>query len=76
MVPTETKKSSSFLVSILFGLLAIILMMGSVNKIILVGILGKDPKICVMPDGSTIASFSVATSERWKDKSADKNATE
>jgi len=43
-------------------------MAGSVNKVILVGNLGKDPEIRFMPDGLKVASFSVATSETWKDK--------
>ena len=51
--------------------------MSSVNKVILVGNLGQDPEIRVMPDGSKMSSFSVATSERWKDKSGeDKSITE
>ncbi len=45
--------------------------MGSVNKVILVGNLGQDPEIRIMPDGSKIVSFSVATSERWKDKTGE-----
>ncbi|WP_319498033.1 single-stranded DNA-binding protein [uncultured Cohaesibacter sp.] len=44
-------------------------MAGSVNKVILVGNLGADPEIRTAQDGRTIASFSVATSESWKDKS-------
>lgn len=44
-------------------------MAGSVNKVILVGNLGKDPEIRNTQDGREIASFSVATSESWKDKS-------
>ncbi len=44
-------------------------MAGSVNKVILVGNLGKDPEMRFMPDGTKIASFSIATSESWKDKS-------
>ncbi|PPE03532.1 single-stranded DNA-binding protein [Holospora curviuscula] len=49
----------------------------SVNKIILVGNLGQDPEIRLMPDGSKIANFSVATSERWKDKNGEiKSVTE
>ena len=43
-------------------------MAGSINKVILVGNLGKDPEIRTAQDGSKIASFSVATSEVWKDK--------
>jgi single-strand DNA-binding protein len=43
-------------------------MAGSVNKVILVGNLGKDPEIRFMQDGGKVASFSIATSESWKDK--------
>ena len=43
-------------------------MAGSVNKVILVGNVGKDPEIRMMQDGSKLASFSVATSEFRKDK--------
>jgi single-strand DNA-binding protein len=43
-------------------------MAGSINKVILVGNLGKDPEVRSMQDGSKVASFSLATSEYWKDK--------
>ncbi|MGB9153148.1 MAG: single-stranded DNA-binding protein, partial [Alphaproteobacteria bacterium] len=43
-------------------------MAGSVNKVILVGNLGKDPEIRAFQNGGRIASFSIATSENWKDK--------
>lgn len=43
-------------------------MAGSVNKVILIGNLGKDPDIRSSQTGSRIASFSMATSESWKDK--------
>ena len=43
-------------------------MVGSVNKVILLGNLGKDPEIRTMNSGSKVASFSLATSKRWKDK--------
>ena len=43
-------------------------MAGSVNKVILVGNLGKDPEIRRTQDGRPIASFSIATSENWRDK--------
>jgi len=39
-----------------------------VNKVILVGNLGKDPDIRYTPGGAAVASFSVATTESWKDK--------
>ena len=40
----------------------------SINKVILVGNLGKDPEIRSTQDGREIANFSLATSESWKDK--------
>lgn len=40
----------------------------SVNKVILVGNLGKDPESRNMPSGSLIVNLTVATSEKWKDK--------
>ncbi len=43
-------------------------MAGSVNKVILIGNLGKDPEIRQTQDGRRIANFNVATSESWKDK--------
>lgn len=45
-------------------------MAGSVNKVILVGNLGKDPEVRSMQSGDRVASFPVATSERWKDKAS------
>jgi len=44
-------------------------MAGSVNKVIIVGNLGKDPEIRTFQNGGRVAAFSVATSERWTDKS-------
>ena len=43
-------------------------MSGSVNKVILVGNLGKDPKISRLNSGDQVVSFSLATSETWRDK--------
>ena len=43
-------------------------MAGSVNKVILVGNLGRDPEIRRTQDGRPIANLSVATSESWRDK--------
>ncbi|MFA6279196.1 MAG: single-stranded DNA-binding protein [Bdellovibrionales bacterium] len=43
-------------------------MAGSVNKVILVGNLGKDPEVRAFQNGGRKASFSIATSESWKDK--------
>ncbi len=45
-------------------------MAGSVNKVILVGNLGKDPESRSFQNGGKVVSFSVATSESWKDKSS------
>ncbi len=39
-----------------------------VNKVILVGNLGRDPEVRSLPSGQPVASFSVATSRRWKDR--------
>ena len=44
-------------------------MAGSVNKVILVGNVGKDPEIRHTQDGKAIANFSLATTESWRDKS-------
>jgi single-strand DNA-binding protein len=44
-------------------------MAGSVNKVILIGNLGRDPEVRFSQDGTKIVNFSIATSERWKDKS-------
>ena len=43
-------------------------MAGSVNKVILIGNLGKDPEIKSFQNGGKIANFSIATSESWKDR--------
>ncbi len=43
---------------------------GSVNKVILVGNLGKDPEIRTGQDGTKIVNFSLATSENWTDKAS------
>jgi single-strand DNA-binding protein len=45
-------------------------MAGSVNKVILVGNLGRDPEIRSTQDGLRIANLSIATSESWRDKSS------
>lgn len=47
-------------------------MAGSVNKVILVGNLGRDPEVRHSQDGSKIVSFPLATSESWKDKSGER----
>ena len=45
-------------------------MAGSVNKVILVGNLGKDPEIRNTQDGTKVAQFSLATSETWNDRAS------
>lgn len=42
--------------------------MASVNKVILVGNLGRDPEVRYSPDGAAICNVTVATSSQWKDK--------
>jgi len=44
-------------------------MSGSVNKVTLIGNLGRDPEIRAMQNGDKIVQISIATSDRWKDKS-------
>ena len=52
-------------------------MAGSVNKVILVGRLGKDPELKYTPSGAPVAKFSLATDESFKDKTGEKqNHTE
>lgn len=43
-------------------------MSGSVNKVLLIGNLGKDPETRYTPNGKAITTFSIATSDTWKDK--------
>lgn len=43
---------------------------GSVNKVILIGNVGRDPEVRFSPEGGKIVTFSVATSEVWKDKAS------
>ncbi len=43
-------------------------MAGSLNKVVLIGNLGRDPEIRSTSDGREIANFSIATTESWKDK--------
>ena len=45
-------------------------MSGSVNKVTLVGNLGRDPEVRAMQNGDKIVQLSVATSDRWKDKNS------
>jgi single-strand DNA-binding protein len=46
--------------------------MASVNKVILVGNLGRDPEMRFMPNGEAVCNFSIATTDNWKDKSGQK----
>ncbi|MBL8511914.1 MAG: single-stranded DNA-binding protein [Betaproteobacteria bacterium] len=46
--------------------------MASVNKVILVGNLGRDPETRYMPDGGAITNISIATTSTWKDKNGEK----
>lgn len=46
--------------------------MASLNKVMLIGSLGRDPEIRYMPNGDAACNLSVATSESWKDKSGEK----
>src|SRR5581483_5891590 len=46
--------------------------MASVNKVVLIGNLGRDPEMRYLPSGDPVASFSLATTESWKDKSGQK----
>jgi single-strand DNA-binding protein len=46
--------------------------MASVNKVILIGNLGRDPETRFLPDGGAITNISIATTDVWKDKSGDK----
>ncbi len=43
-------------------------MAGSVNKVILIGNLGKDPKVSQLNSGDRVVNFTLATSDSWKDK--------
>ena len=46
--------------------------MASVNKVILIGNLGRDPEVRYMPSGDAVANISIATTETWKDKNGEK----
>ena len=48
-------------------------MAGSVNKVILVGNLGRDPEVRSFPNGGKVVNLRVATSERWRDKNTGEN---
>ena len=42
--------------------------MASVNKVIIVGNLGRDPEVRTFPDGTSVANVTIATTDKWKDK--------
>lgn len=42
--------------------------MSSLNKVILIGNLGRDPEVRYMPNGEAVCNFSIATSETWNDR--------
>ncbi|MEK9867699.1 MAG: single-stranded DNA-binding protein [Betaproteobacteria bacterium] len=46
--------------------------MASVNKVILVGNLGRDPEVRYMPSGDAMVNLSLATTDTWKDKNGDR----
>jgi len=46
--------------------------MPSVNKVILMGNLGKDPEVRFMPNGEAVCNFSIATTDSWKDKAGER----
>jgi single-strand DNA-binding protein len=49
-------------------------MSGSLNKVLLIGNLGRDPELKSTPSGQSVARFSVATTETWKNQSGDKQS--
>lgn len=46
---------------------------GSVNKVILIGNLGRDPEVRYTPNGLAVANITIATTESWKDKQSGEN---
>lgn len=51
-------------------------MAGSVNKVILIGNLGKDPEVRYLESGAAVANFSLATSETYRDRNSGQNVTQ
>ena len=49
--------------------------MGSLNKVMIIGNLGKDPEVRTTPSGVKVASFTVATSETYNDKNTNERVT-
>ncbi len=50
--------------------------MASINKVILIGNLGRDPEVRYTPNGSAVCNITVATSRNWKDKNTGEKAEE
>lgn len=48
--------------------------MASVNRVEILGQLGRDPELAYMPSGDAVANLSVATTEQWKDKNGEKKS--
>jgi len=48
-------------------------MAGSVNKVILIGNLGRDPEVRTFPSGGKVCNLRIATSERWRDRNTGEN---
>ena len=46
--------------------------MAGLNKVFILGNLGRDPEVRSLPNGTTVCTFSIATSETWKDKTGEK----
>lgn len=44
-----------------------------INKVILIGNLGRDPEVSALPNGSSVTNIALATSESWKDKNTGEN---
>ena len=49
-------------------------MAGSLNKVILIGNLGKDPELKMLPSGQAVANFSLATTESWKNAQGERQS--
>jgi len=47
--------------------------MAGLNKVFILGNLGRDPEVRSLPNGTTVCTFSIATSETWKDKTGEKH---
>lgn len=48
--------------------------MASINKVILIGNLGRDPEVRYTPSGTAVANFSIATTENWTNKDGEKES--